>query len=312
MSNRHDSYCGITRKMKRLLLITFSILSPFSFCQLKSVIIDGSTNERIPYVNIWVEGKDIGTTSSLKGEFKLEIDNPEIIVFSAIGYETKKVPSDSIRSFIKLKPEITKLNEVIVTAKMESKDLTIGDFKKHKLKGGFGSGSKPWIVARYFEHKEIYRETPFLEKIEILTTSYGDDSKFNIRLHSLNDEGEPGPYLYDKGILGIARKGKKYTEIDISELNITFPENGLFIAMEWLILAENKIEDTYIMYDSDKEVKEFNYNPTVGAVPAETNENSWVYHKGKWSKFRPRNPEMHHKRYRGKYNLLAMKLTLSN
>jgi len=298
--------------MKKLLLIPILLLSNYASGQLKSVIIDGRTNDRIPYVNIWAEGENIGTTSSLKGEFKLKIDKPEIIVFSAIGYELMKISSDSIISVVKLTPEITELNEVVVTAKKDSEYLTIGDFKKYKVKVGFGSGTIPWIRARYFEHKERYRETPFLEKIEILTTSHEDDSKFNIRLYSVNDAGEPGRYLYHKGILGIAKKGKKYTEVDLSELNITFPENGLFIAIEWLVIDENKYEYTYTMYNSDEELEGFNYNPTVGAVPAETNENSWKYHKGKWDRFSVRNSEMHNKRYRGKYNLLAMKLTLSN
>lgn len=58
------------------------------------MIIDSKTKEKIPYVNIWVENENIGTTSNEKGEFELKINNTKIILFSAIGFETRKISSD--------------------------------------------------------------------------------------------------------------------------------------------------------------------------------------------------------------------------
>lgn len=107
--------------MKKLFTTTLFLISTLSFCQLKSVIINSKTKEKIPYVNIWIKNKNIGTTSNEKGELKLKTDNSKIIIFSAIGFETKKIPSDSIKNIVQLKPVMTELDEVIIKSKRSTK-----------------------------------------------------------------------------------------------------------------------------------------------------------------------------------------------
>tara|TARA_R110001583_G_scaffold190362_2_gene354548 strand:+ start:2681 stop:3574 length:894 start_codon:yes stop_codon:yes gene_type:complete len=297
--------------MKKLLTFIILLISNLCFGQLKSVIIDSETKEKIPYVNIWVENENIGTTSNEKGEFELEIDSPKIILFSAIGFQTKKVSSDSIKNILELKPVITELDEIIINSKKLSQEFTIGEFKKSKINSYFACGKQPWISARFFEHKEEYEKTPYLKKFRILTNSDVKNSKFNIRLYGVNEKGEPENYIYNENIIGIAKKGKKTTEIDVSELNIEFPEKGFFIAIEWLIIEGNKYEYKYTMKGSRKKLKGISYEPAIGTVPIETNENSWRFNQGKWRKTWKNNNESMRK-YRNKYNQLAIELTLTN
>ena len=297
--------------MKKSFVIILFLISNFCFSQLKSVIIDSETKEKIPYVNIWVVNENIGTTSNEKGEFELKIDTPKIILFSAIGFQTKKVPSDSIRNILELKPAITELDEIIINSKKLARELTIGEFKKSKIKSYFACGGTPWISARYFEFKENYKRTPFIEKIKILTKSKIKDSKFNIRLYNTNEKGEPENYIYNKNIIGIAKKGKRLTEIDVSELNIKFPKKGFFIAIEWLIIEDNKYEFNYTIKGSKKKHLGIHYNPKVGLIPSVVNKNSWIFIQGKWSKV-SKNNLYHMKKNRSKYNLLAIELTLIN
>lgn len=297
--------------MKKLLAITLLLISNLCFSQLKSVIIDSETKEKIPYVNIWVENENIGTTSNEKGEFKLEIDGTKVILFSAIGFETKKISSDSIKNILELKPLITELNEVVIKSKKKSQKLIIGKFKKSKINHYFACGTKPWITARYFKFKEEYNNTSFLNKIRLLTNSDVENSKFNIRLYGVSENGEPKDYIYDENIIAIAKKGKKITEIDVSDLNIEFPKDGFFIAIEWLIIESNKYEYNYTMKDSNKKLTGISYEPSIGTVPAETDENSWIFNQGKWRKIFKNNSGTL-KRYKDKYNLLAIELTLTN
>ncbi|HIQ57417.1 TPA: carboxypeptidase-like regulatory domain-containing protein [Candidatus Gracilibacteria bacterium] len=296
--------------MKKLLAITFLLISNLCFSQLKSVIIDSETKEKIPYVNIWVENESIGTTSNEKGEFELEIESTKVILFSAIGFETKKISSDLIKSILELKPLVTELDEIIIKSKKLTKEVTIGEFKKSKINFYFACGITPWITARYFRYEKKYNETPFLNKISVLTKSKVKDSKFNIRLYTINSKGEPDNYIYDENIIGIAEKGKKITEIDISKLNIEFPENGFFIAIEWLIIESNKFEYNYTMQGSKKKLKGISYEPKIGTVPAETDENSWIFNQGKWRKVWKNVGTS--KKYEEKYSLIAIELTLTN
>lgn len=296
--------------MKKLLVIIILLISNFCVGQLKSVIIDSETKEKIPYVNIWVENENIGTTSNEKGEFELEIDSPKIIFFSAIGFETRKITSDSIKNILGLKPVMTELDEIIINSKKLSQELTIGEFKKSKINHYFSSGIKPWIIARFFKYNDKYEKTSFLKKIRLLTKSNVQNSKFNIRLYSVKENGEPENYIYDQNIIGIAKKGKKTTEIDISNLNIEFPENGFFIAIEWLIIENNKYEYKYTLEGSRKKLKRISYEPAIGTVPAETDENSWIYNQGKWIKVIKTVGT--NKEYEEKYMLMAIELTLTN
>lgn len=55
--------------------------------------------------------------------------------------------------------------------------------------------------------------------------------------------------------MGNVKKGTKNIEIDLSALEITFPENGLFVSYEWLIIPDNEIRTTYLSNDSNKEIE---------------------------------------------------------
>ncbi|TXD59534.1 carboxypeptidase-like regulatory domain-containing protein [Polaribacter sp. IC066] len=296
--------------MKKLLVLIFVLISNICFSQLKAVIIDSKTKDKIPYVNIWVENESIGTTSSEKGEFELEIKSPKFILFSAIGFETKKIYSDSIKNILELKPLTTALDEVIIRYKKLTQELIIGKFKKSKINHYYGCGLKPWITARFFNYSDNFEKTPYLKKIRLLTKSDVKNSKFNIRLYSVSKNGEPEKYMYDKNIIGVAKKGKKTTEIDLSKLNIEFPKEGFFIAVEWLIIENNRYEYKYNMEGSIKKLKGLSYEPAIGTILAQTDENSWIFNQGKWRKVWQNNGLG--KKYEDKYNLIAVELTLTN
>jgi len=297
--------------MKKLLTIIILLISNFCYSQLKGQIIDSETKATIQHVNIWVVNENIGTTSNEKGEFELSVDGSKIIIFSAIGFETKKIASDSIKSILELKPMVTELEEVVIQSKKLTQKLTIGKFKKSKINFYFSCGTKPWITARYFEDTEVYDKTSFLNKIRLLTNSDVKGSKFNIRLYAVNKKGEPEGYIYDENIIGIAKKGKTITEIDLSDLNIKYPKEGFFIAIEWLIIESNKYEANYSMQNSKKKIEKVSYEPAIGTIPAETDENSWIFSQGKWRKvWKNNNGTL--KRYKDKYSMIAIELTLTN
>lgn len=260
------------------------LVSNLGFGQLKGVVINSKTKEHIPYVNIWVKNENKGTTSSEKGEFELKIEDSELILFSALGYETKQILSDSIQNKIELKPFINELEEVFINSNNMTQELVIGSFRKSKINHYFACGETPWMVSRYFEYKKMYEKTPFLQSIKVLSKSDLKDAKFNIRFYAVNDKGEPGDYLYSKNILGVARKGKKITEIDVLDLNIQFPRSGFFIAIEWLIIDANKFKYKITKKGFKEKFDAFTYEPAIGAVSSKTDQNSWVFMQGRWRK----------------------------
>lgn len=70
---------------KRLIFILL-IISQFTFSQIKGIVKDLISGEPIPYVNIWVENENIGTTSEENGQFQLNYNNySKRIIFFFIG-----------------------------------------------------------------------------------------------------------------------------------------------------------------------------------------------------------------------------------
>ncbi len=68
----------------------------------------------------------------------------------------------------------------------------------------------------------------------------------------------------------------------MSELDIEFPKNGFFIAVEWLFIDNNKY---HIKTKGSREkTKRVSYEPYMGTVPSLTDENSWRFRNGEWVK----------------------------
>lgn len=66
--------------------------------QFSGMVLDGSTEQLypVPYTNILVKNKGRGTYSDFKGFFSIVVEKGDVIVFSAIGYQTVeyKIPED--------------------------------------------------------------------------------------------------------------------------------------------------------------------------------------------------------------------------
>ncbi len=292
-----------------MLLLT----SNFIFSQLKGVIINSETKEKIPYVNIWVENDSIGTTSNENGEFTLEISRGDFLILSSLGYENKRIEISKISNTISLNPKITELQEVIINSTKQRKELVIGKFNDSEVGYYYASLDKPEIKARFFPFDYIYSKTPYLKKLKFRIYSNIRNAKFNVRLYSVGENGEPKNPLYEKNIIGTVKKGTKNIEIDLSNLDITFPESGLFVSYEWLIIKENEFKASFQIKDSKKRKEKIMYEPKVGFLPCENDNNSWTYKNGKWQKVIAFDEKTNHpKKYVNKFGLLAIEMTLTD
>ena len=111
---------------KSLFLVIVICCSPvFAQDSFVGRILDEHTKEPLPFVNIGIVEKNVGTVSDFSGIFELEVDTAvsasESILFSMIGYETKTISLQEARNNpeslheITLIEKATALDEVIVT-----------------------------------------------------------------------------------------------------------------------------------------------------------------------------------------------------
>ncbi len=297
--------------MKKLLTITILLISNLSFSQLKAVIINSETKEKIPYVNIWIENENIGTTSNENGEFIIDNSKGEILILSSLGYETERIDLSNIPSKIFLVPKMLELDEVIISTKKEKKEKIIGTFDNEDISHYYASDNNPEIKARLFPFDSTYVETPYLKTIKLSIYSEVRNARFNIRLYSVGVNGEPEKPIHEKNIIGTVKKGTENVKLDLADLYISFPKNGLFVSYEWLIIKENELKLSFPIKDSKKRIDRVLYEPKVGLLRISENTKSWIYKNGKWKKtekFKGDSP----KPYLDNYGILAIELKLTD
>ncbi|MGJ3235668.1 SusC/RagA family TonB-linked outer membrane protein [Marivirga sp.] len=90
-------------------------------------VTDAKTGESLPGTSVKIKGTSKGTTTSLEGEYKLEVESTDILVFSFIGYKKQEFEVGA-RSVIdvQMQEDISQLGEVVVVGygQQEEKDVT--------------------------------------------------------------------------------------------------------------------------------------------------------------------------------------------
>ena len=106
-----------------LFIVIGLLLSQIGFSQVSGRVIDVN-GEPLSYVNIYLEGTSIGTTSNLDGFYKLEIsEGTNTIVFQYIGYRTVEQSINNTGEFVSLdvvlEDQVYTLDQVVIAADAE-------------------------------------------------------------------------------------------------------------------------------------------------------------------------------------------------
>ena len=222
----------------------FLIVSQFAFSQIRGVVNDSISGEPIPFVNIWVENETIGTTSEADGSFFLEASKEKNIVISVLGYERKTLKGSQI-SVVQLKPMAYDLREVVILNKKQSKQIEIGDIK-NAIFQSFDNGPK--IEAKFFPYQASYSKTKFLKEVTIFTDSRIEEATIKLHFYSVDENGFPGEELLTKDYIVTLKKGIIKHRFNISQFDLVFPEKGMFVAYEKLLIESNKTGTKYQPY----------------------------------------------------------------
>ncbi len=118
--------------MKRYyLLLSVGLLSSFTLLAQQQTItgkvVDLSTDEPLPGVNILAKGTAIGTVTDVDGNYRLAVDDDvTTLVFSSIGFETIEEDINGRSEVnLNLSPDIQSLSEVVVVGYGEQKKVNV-------------------------------------------------------------------------------------------------------------------------------------------------------------------------------------------
>lgn len=225
---------------KRLLLALILLACSVS-AQIKGIVKDSLTGNPIPYVNIWVQNENIGSTSEENGTFFINTSaNGKKLIFSTLGFE-KKIIKASETLEVNLKPTAYSLDEVVISKSIGTKSLEIGK-TTNEIYQSFDNGSK--IDTKFFAYKTSYKKTRYLKKVSLYTDSRIEDAIIKIHLYNVDSNGFPSEEMLDKDFIVTVKKGTRTNWFDLTKFNLKIPKNGLFVGFEKLMIEKNKTEKT--------------------------------------------------------------------
>lgn len=205
------------------------------------MIIDEATNLPLPYVNIGIPKKTIGTVSQQDGSFRLtlpEEHTPDTLRISMIGYKTLLLPvnlfikeySNAIKA-IAMEPDIRALSEVVIRPRNMKEALLGNDYESPSVSAGFKTddlGSELGTVMKLKDGKPYYLKSCGFNfaKIEY------DSIIFRVNIYDL-ENGLPGQLLQSLPIYVTAYHNQQNVTVDLYPYDIKIEEDFV-LSLEWL------------------------------------------------------------------------------
>ncbi len=314
MNLKFPPYSANIKSRVLLGIVVFLLLTVDSFSQVTSRVSDEKTNKPIPFASIWIRGTQIGTTSAADGSFQIDTGEDDSLVFSAVGYARRVLAVNNVVDTVRLTSSVIELSEVTISPSA-ARFLKLGGVNRKDIEVHWRP-SVSWSVGRYFEYNQEIAETPYIKNLSIVTTSKLKESTVKILLYQLDEDGQPASLIHDENIIATVKKGKReQTLVDLSELFLRFPKNGLLVAVEAINLESNIYHFTKKICNKEtgkcKKQKFNSLQPKWGSLPRSYNSYAWIYRDEKWVKLGDHLDEFTEegKRYGG---ALAVDLTLSD
>lgn len=249
------------------------------FAQLKGIVVDEQNNP-IPFVNIWVEGENVGTSTEENGTFILHTNNENNnLIFNALGYEKKTILAKDCKKVI-LKESLIELKEVFISKRLETKRKEIGK-NNNQIFEAFPNGPK--VDCKFFPFLADYKKTPYIKQVTMLTDSKIEDASIKVYFYSVGADGLPGKNLFEKENIVYLKKGVYKHKFDVSDYNLVMPKNGIFVVFEKLMIEKNKLEKTVIDKNNNTQKTERLYYPFL-LYDYVARKEHFIFVGGKWMK----------------------------
>lgn len=233
-----------------MFIIIFIAWSFHSFGQnrLQGYVYDANTREPLAYATIGSVNKNYGCYSDTTGYFSLFFsDYDDSIKISYLGYNSLKTNVRRLQENpnVLLTPKLIELEEAIISSSGKFKEFDIGFFTK-RCRSVRVQSYPPHVHAIYIPYPEGVEQQPLIKSINMAyVLAYGRNSLIRVQLLTMKKNGMPDRIIYSKNIKLTAKKANRNSKatIEISDKQVYMPENGIFVALEWIF--EPQFQSTY-------------------------------------------------------------------
>lgn len=234
-----------------------------------------NTNQPIPYANIWEANKIFMSSDSLGSFFIGEKYLNSKFKVSAVGYKTMDSIIINDRNTIYLEEDIIELKEISVSKRINSKNFKIGKVKNGDIGIVAEMNRETSQIGKFFVNNSS--EKLFLDRFRFKTNCSSKNQIVNILIYSVGDNGEPNEIINTENIVCKLKKGYNTNEVDLRDLKIEFPVQGVFIVVNYLFLEQNKVY-------GKKNKNWYYYEPSLDALLVNQYTDTWHNDNNDWKK----------------------------
>ncbi|MEM6358886.1 MAG: carboxypeptidase-like regulatory domain-containing protein [Bacteroidota bacterium] len=205
--------------------------------ELNGRVLDGETREPVPYANIGILDKNLGTLSDPDGTFSISVPAQyadDTLLFSSLGYAISKYRVADLNSrTIYLTPNSIVLDEISVVGKTSFKKARLGWMKGK-------DGIVPFDTVQGGGAVALLIEAPsapvWVNKVQLrLLYNSKDTSRFRLRFYSYDSlTGAPGAELLNKDVILRENRRFGWMRFDLLSHDIFINERKVFVGFEWL------------------------------------------------------------------------------
>lgn len=196
----------------------------------------------VPFATLTNQTRQWGQNATEDGTFTLnQLKVNDTLVVSSIGYYEIRMPyiklHDNAKLYLTIRP--IQLSEVQIRKKGRSKNIWLGS-KENASFASVGS-----LSSQNLQQVALFIPSPnqfegYITKVGYWVASLGKArTPFRVRIYK-NEGGKPGKDLLTQSLVVRAKRSNAWRDIDVSEFEISFPSDGFFVAMEWLVIPDKR------------------------------------------------------------------------
>lgn len=213
--------------------------------QVKGTIIDKDTKEPLPFTSIGLKNEQIGALSNEHGQFILPApskNGDDSLIVVALGYARRAVMVKNGVAVEDMVIEVPKraiaLSNVTVTSKDKVKVGQLGATRNTPGEGMIQG--LPGSQYAFFVKNDKQKKLGNVRTVSFYIGENGFPREpFRVRIYKADGNyNAPNTDLLTENVVVSAPQGGQWYTVDLTSYNITAPEEGFFVAMEWIVAGE--------------------------------------------------------------------------
>lgn len=211
------------------LIFIVLLVHAVSYSQSKIRVLDATSLEPVRYANIlFINNGKTFLTDSL-GSFSL--DNKINIKISCLGYEDMTI-ENADSDTIYMRPKVNLLNEVKLSKRKTNKPIELGFHKTRKKNLNIPFSKN---INRYYgaHIRNDDNKNYFIKELIVRLKSNAVQSVVRLHLYEFDDKsGKIIKEIMNENVILRIDGKSNIRKVDIQNLNITFPQGGVVLAIE--------------------------------------------------------------------------------